>query len=110
VIPSCELKEGAVTDAPQTILPANPHSPITDIPINTVFPLNTLVGVGVPKVKSGLQAALTGKARTGAATARTDTDANKMSRANPLNEIPSGNPWFRDKNRTMISVTIGIVA
>ena len=56
--PSWELKEGAVTDAPQTILPENPHSPMTDTPICFVYPLKTWAVAGVPKVKSGVQAEL----------------------------------------------------
>jgi hypothetical protein len=97
-------------DGPHTMLPDSPHTLLTDTPIITVAPLVTLTGVGVPKVKSGVQAALTGKARTGVTTARIETDANKMTRPNPLIEVPSDNPWFPNENRTMISVTTGIVA
>jgi len=99
-------------DALQIIFPENPHSPMTDTPISTVYPLKTLAGVVGPKVKSGVQAALTGKDRTGVATARieTNTNTNKTTRLNPLIEIPSNNPWFPDKNRMTISVTTLIVA
>src|SRR5579864_2491409 len=96
-------------DALQIIFPENPHSPMTDTPISTVYPLKTLAGVVGPKVKSGVQAALTGKVRTGVTTARIETDTNKITRANPLIERPPLIPWFRNENCMMV-VTIGIVA